>query len=119
MDLQALSGIEGFTATSLLITSAVCLVAVFVAWYTVRTRIQLSQVILGVFSYLLVMVLENVFAMLGVNMGLPQVGAVYGLYLTLSIVVGRELIRAVSIKYVLQLRFDGTDSAIGFGLGRH
>ena len=117
MDLQALSGIEGFTATSLLITSAVCLVAIFVAWYTVRTRIQLSQVILGVFSYLLVMVLENVFAMLGVNMGLPQAGAVYGLYLTLSIVVGRELIRAVSIKYVLQPRFDGTDSAIGFGLG--
>ena len=117
MDLQALSGIEGFTATSLLITSGICLAAVFVAWYTVRGRIQLSQVILGVFSYLLVMLLENVFSMLGVNLGVPQQGMAEALYLTASIMVGRELIRALSVKYVLQPRYEGTDAAIGFGLG--
>ena len=50
MDFQALSGLEGFTATSLLITAGICLVAIFVAWYTVRTRIQMSQVIRGLFS---------------------------------------------------------------------
>ena len=117
MDLQALSGIEGFTATSLLITSGICLAAVFVAWYTVRGRIQMSQVILGVFSYLLVMLLENVFSMLGVNLGVPQQGMAEALYLTASIMVGRELIRALSVKYVLQPRYEGTDAAIGFGLG--
>ena len=67
MDLQALSGIEGFTATSLLITSGICLAAVFVAWYTVRGRIQLSQVILGVFSYLLVMLLESVLSLVSAS----------------------------------------------------
>ena len=39
------------------------------------------------------------------------------LYLTASIMVGRELIRALSVKYVLQPRYEGTDAAIGFGLG--
>ena len=117
MDFQALSGIVGFTATSLLITAGICLVAVFVAWYTVRTRIQMSQVILGVFSYVLVLVLENVFSMAGVSLQVPQSGMAYALYLTVSVVVGRELIRLLSVKYVLEPRFQGADAAIGFGLG--
>lgn len=117
MDLEALSGIEGFTATSLLITTGICLAAVFVAWYTVRSRIQFSQVILGLFSYVLVMLLENVFSLLGLQAGLGYSGIGYGLFLTASIVVSRELIRALSVKLVLEPRYDGADAALGFGLG--
>ncbi len=52
--------IPGFTVTCLLITSIICIVAVLVAWYTVRSRVKFSQIILGAFSYVLVMLLENV-----------------------------------------------------------
>ena len=117
MDLSALSGIVGFTATSLMLTAAICLVAVFVAWYTVRTRIQLSQVILGVFSYVLVMILENIFSVLRAQMKLPEAGLVLGVYLTLTIVLSREFVRFFVMKFALVDRFHDTDAAIGFGLG--
>lgn len=117
MDIQALTGIEGFTATSLLITSGVCLVAVFVVWYTVRSRIQMSQVILGVFAYVLVMLLENVLSLAGIQAGVPETGIGSGIYLALSIMAARELMRDLSVKLVLRDRYEGTDAAIGFGLG--
>lgn len=117
MDLEALNGIVGFTATALIVTTAICLAAVFVAWYTVRSRIQMSQVILGVFSYVLVMLLENVFSMLGTNLKLPETGLLSAIYLLLSIVASRELIRFFVMKFALIDRFKGTDAAIGFGLG--
>lgn len=89
-------GAGGVYRHVLLITAGICLVAIFVAWYTVRTRIQMSQVILGLFSYVLVLLLENVFSMAGVSMQVPKSGMIYALYLTLSVVVGREIIRLLS-----------------------
>lgn len=116
-DLQPLEAIEGFTATSLLLTAAICLVAIFVAWYTVRSRIQLSQVILGVFGYVLVMLLENIFSTAWNPETMPTSGIVYGMYMVLYIVVSRELIRFLLIKFGLVDRFRDTDASIGFGLG--
>jgi hypothetical protein len=117
MDLQALSALEGYTPTALLLTAAICLVSVFIAWYTVRTRIQLSQVILGIFSFLLVMLLENVFTVLQLNLNIPDTGVTYGIYFALSIVLSREIIRFLVMKFALCERFEGADAAIGFGLG--
>ena len=68
--------ITAFARTSLMITAAMCLLAVFVAWYTVRDRVKLSQIILGLFCYVLVMLLQNVLETLGYSMGLD--GPVYG-----------------------------------------
>lgn len=116
-DLQPLSAIEGFTATALLLTAAICILAIFVAWYTVRSRIQLSQVILGVFSYVLVMMLENIFSVAWNPETMPTVGITYAVFLMLSIVVSREVIRFVTMKFALVDRFRDTDAAIGFGLG--
>ncbi len=117
MDFEALSGLNGFTETTLIVTAAICLAAVFVAWYTVRGRIQLSQVILGVFSYVVVMVLQNIFSVLRAYMRLPETGVLLGVYLAVSIVLSRELVRFFAMKYALVDRFDSTDTAIGFGLG--
>lgn len=117
MDLQALSTIEGFTATSLLLTAAICLLAIFVAWYTVRSRIQLSQVIVGIFAFVLVMMLENIFSVAWNPNTMPTTGPVYAVYLMLSIVLSRELIRFIVMKFGLKDRFNDTDAAIGFGLG--
>ena len=55
--------------------------------------------------------------MAGGSMQVPQSGMVYALYLTLSVMAGREIIRFLSMKCVLSPRFDGADAAIGFGLG--
>lgn len=116
-DLQPLSGIVGFTATSLLVTAAICILAIFVAWYTVRSRIQLSQVILGIFAYVLVMMLENIFSVAWDPGTMPTTGITYAVFLMLSIVVSREVIRFVTMKFALVDRFRDTDAAIGFGLG--
>ncbi len=107
----------GLTVSALLITSGICLVALLVAWYTIRGRIQVSQIILGIFSYILVMLLENIFDMLGGYTGLVQTGLAYGLYVTLSVVAAREIIRILAMKYGLQPSFQDTDSALGFALG--
>lgn len=117
MNIQALPAIESFTITALLATAAICLVSVLIAWYTVRSRIQFSQIILGVFAYVLVMMLENVFSMVSTTAGLPTSGVVYALYLTLSIVLSREIIRFVVMKFGLVDRFNDTDSALGFAIG--
>jgi uncharacterized membrane protein YhfC len=109
--------IESFSVTCLLVTAAICLVAVLVAWYTVRDRIKLSQVILGVFSYVLVMMLGNIFDLAALNAGIPQTGLAYGLYVAVSVVVARELIRFAAMKYGIQANFHDTDSSIGFALG--
>ena len=117
MDLQVLSAIEGFTATSLLLTAAICLVSIFIAWYTVRSRIQVSQIIVGVFGFVLVMLLENLFTSLWNPETMPIEGLGYGLYLTLSIVISREVIRFLMLKFGLLDRFGDTDASVGFGLG--
>ena len=117
MDLQALSTIEGFTATSLLLTAAICLLAIFVAWYTVRSRIQVSQIIVGIFAFVLVMMLENIFSVAWNPNTMPTTGPVYALYLMLSIVLSREVVRFIVMKFGLKDRFSDTDAAIGFGLG--
>lgn len=117
MNIQALPAIESFTITALLATAAICLVSVLIAWYTVRSRIQFSQIILGVFAYVLVMLLENVFNMISATAGLPTSGMVYALYLTLSIVLSREIVRIVVMKFGLLDRFNDTDAALGFAIG--
>ena len=117
MDLEALSSIESFTGTVLIITAAVCLAAVFVAWYTVRTRIRWSQVILGIFSYLLVMILENVIGSVCSSMNIQETGMSYAIYLILSVVISREIIRFAVIQFGLCPRFSDTDSAVGLGIG--
>lgn len=109
--------IEAFTVTSLMITAAICMVAVLAAWYTVRGRIQLSQIILGVFCYVMVMLLENVLGMISTMAGMGTDGLVYGLYLTVSIVLSRELVRFAGLKYGVQGNFDTTDAAVGFAIG--
>ncbi len=109
--------IESFTVTCLMVTAAICIVAVLVAWYTVRDRIQLSQIILGIFSYILVRLLESIFDLLGLNLGLPQEGLYYGLYVVLSVVVARELIRFAAMRYGVKGNFDNTDASIGFAIG--
>lgn len=109
--------IESFSVTCLLVTAAMCMVAVLVAWYTVRDRIKLSQIILGIFCYILVMMLENIFDLVALNLGLPQTGLTYGLYITLSVVLSRELIRFAAMRYGVQSNFGETDAAIGFAIG--
>lgn len=117
MDLAALSSIENFTSTALLATAGICLAAVFVAWYTVRRRIKLSQVILGAFAYVLVMLLENVFAVGRGAMGAGDSGIGYAALVTVSIVMSHEIVRYAMIRFGLIDRFGDTDAAIGFGLG--
>ncbi len=109
--------IESLTVTCLMVTAAMCILAVLVAWYTVRDRIQLSQIILGVFCYVLVMLLENIFDLVSLNLGLPQQGLPHGLYVVLSVVAARELIRFAAMKYGVRGNFDKTDAAIGFAIG--
>lgn len=108
---------EAFVQTSLAITAAMCVLAVLVAWYTVRNRIQLSQIILGVFSYVLVMLLENVLDTVAVMSGVPNGGLVYGLYITLSVVIAREVIRLSAMHFGVKSNFDNTDAAVGFAIG--
>lgn len=115
--MQADIHIESLTVTCLMVTAAMCLLAVLVAWYTVRDRIQLSQIILGLFSYVLVMLLENIFDLVSLNLGLPQTGLAHGLYVVFSVVAARELIRFGAMKYGVRGSFQKTDAAIGFAIG--
>lgn len=109
--------IEGFTSTSLVIAAAICFVSVLAAWYTMRGRIQLSQIILGLFCYVLVTMLENVFNAAANMAGLGTTGLAYGLYLTVSVVLARELVRFAGLKYGVEGNFDTTDAAVGFAIG--
>ena len=120
MDIGALSSITGFTANSKLMAAAICLAAVFVAWYTVRTRIQMSQVIFGVFAFVLVMIFGDLINNI-INGTLTEInslqGTEYAVYSVISLVLSREVIRFLATRYVLGARFQDTDAAIGFGLG--
>ena len=107
--------IPGFTVTCLLITSIICIVAVLVAWYTVRSRVKFSQIILGAFSYVLVMLLENVLHMTAP--AVPASGFVFAIYITLSMVVAREVIRFLSMMFGVKANFSNTDASVGFALG--
>lgn len=117
MNLQALSSIDSFLSTCLLITAVICLLAVLVSWYTVRGRVQVSQIILGLFGFVLVMLLENIFSVAWNPDTMPTSGIVYALYSVLSVVLSREVIRFLMLKFGLMERFGDTDSAIGFALG--
>ena len=108
--------IGAFSVTCLLITAVICIAAVFAAWYTVRSRIKLSQIILGIFSYILVMLLENVFSLL-LGTGLPESGLRYGISITLRMVLARELIRFLAMRFGVRGNFEGADAALGFALG--
>ena len=107
--------IPGFTATCLLITAVICIVAVLAAWYTVHSRIKLSQIILGAFAYVLVMLLQNLFGILG--QGFSQTGIVYALFLAMSMAAAREIIRYIALRYGVRGNFKDTDASIGFALG--
>ena len=109
--------IDSFTTTSLVVTAAMCLLAVLVAWYTVRDRIQFSQIIVGVFCYILADLLGNVFDTVAVSAGMSAVGLTYGLYIVLSVVIAREVIRYLGLRFGIQGNFDTTDAAIGFAIG--
>ena len=109
--------IPAFTGTCLMVTAAICIVAVFVAWYTVRGRVKLSQIILGVFCYILVMLLENVLDLLAQTAGLPMQGLGYGVYIVLSVVLARELLRFGGMRFGLRGRYSEADSALGFAIG--
>ena len=109
--------IEAFTTTSLLITAGVCIVAVLAAYYTMRGRIQLSQIILGIFCYVMVRMLESIFDMAASTAGLNMEGLSYGLYMIVSVVLARELVRFAGLRYGVQGNFDSTDAAVGFAIG--
>ena len=117
MNIELLSGINGFFSTCVAVTAAICLLAVLIAWYTIRHRIAMSQVILGMFSYMLAMLVENVFNMVQGSAGIPESGFTTLLYLIVSVVVSRELVRLLMMKYTLVTHFDNADSALGFALG--
>ena len=116
MDLQAIS-FDSFTSIALLITAAICLLAILISWYTVRGRIQGSQIILGLFAFVLVMMLENIFSVAWDPDKMPTSGPAYMFYLLLSVVLSREVIRFLIMKFGLVDRFHDTDAAIGFALG--
>ena len=107
--------IPGFTITCLLITAVICIVAVLAGWYTVRSRIKFSQIILGAFAYVLVMLLQNLLGMLGQRF--PDAGVWYALYIALYMAAARELIRYLAVRFGVKTHFDDTDASIGFALG--
>ena len=107
--------IPGFTITCLLITAVICIVAVFAGWYTVRSRIKFSQIILGAFSYVLVMLLQNLLGLLG--QGISQTGIVFAIFISLSMTIAREAIRFLAMRFGIRARFDDTDASVGFALG--
>ena len=107
--------IPGFTITCLMITAIICIVAVLAAWYTVRSRVKFSQIILGAFAYVLVMLLQNLLGMLG--QGLPQTGVGFALFLALSMAAAREVIRYPAMRFGVRANFNDTDASIGFALG--
>ncbi len=109
--------IPAFTVTGLVVTAAICLVAVLAGWYTVRKRVRLSQIILGIFAYVVVMLLENVLNMLGQTMGAFQTAVSYGIYVTVTVVLAREIVRYLAIRFGLKPSFQDADSSIGFALG--
>ena len=105
--------IPGFTVTSLLLTAVICLVAVLAAWYTVRSRVKFSQIILGLFCYLLVMVLEQLFG----SIPGPASGLAYGIRVVVTTVIAREVVRFLGLRFGIRGRFDSAEGALGFGLG--
>ena len=107
--------IPAFTVTCLMVTAIVCVVSVFVAWYTVRSRVKFSQIILGAFCYVLVMVLENLLGLLPIH--LPDSGFGLSLYTAVSVVLARELIRYPAMELGVRRYFDSADAALGFALG--
>ena len=107
--------IPGFTITCLLITAIICIVAVLAGWYTMRGRIKFSQIILGAFAYVLVMLLQNLLSILG--QGFSQNGLGYALYIALYMAASRECIRYLAMRFGVRTRFDDTDASVGFALG--
>ena len=109
--------IPAFTVTCLMITAIICVVTVLVAYYTLRDRVKLSQIILGMFSYVLVMLLENLLGILSGSLALPETGGPLLLYSVGSVVLARELIRYAAMGLGLRRSFRETDAALGFALG--
>ena len=109
--------IPGFTTTSLVVTAAICIAAVLVAWYTVRGRVKFSQIILGMFCYVLVLLLENLFSLLQSATGMQTTGLGYGLYTVLSVVLAREIVRFAAMRFGVLEKFTGADASIGFAIG--
>ena len=107
--------IPAFTVTCLMVTAIMCILAVPVAWYPLRDRVKFSQIILGLFSYILVMLLENILGM--VPLSLPEQGVPVLLYAVVTVVLARELIRYGAMAFGLRRSFQETDAALGFALG--
>ncbi len=109
--------IPSFTVTCLMVTAIICILSVPVAWYPMRDRVKFSQIILGLFSYILVMLLENVLGILSGNLSLPEQGVPVLVYAVVTVVLSRELIRYGAMAFGLRRSFHETDAALGFALG--
>lgn len=105
------------TAYSYMISAALCLVAIFVAWYTMRKRIKLSQMILGIFAYVLVLILDQMLAMVQVIAGAPEQGIGAAVVFVVCFVAAREVVRFLALRLGLIRYFSNTDSAVGFAIG--
>ena len=109
--------IPAFTVTSLLLTAAICLVAVLAAVYTLRRRIKPSQVILGLFCYVLVLLLQSVLSLLMLNLGVPDSGMACAVSVTAQAVISLGAIRYLGLRFGIKSNFDSADAALGFAVG--
>ena len=113
-DISALSGIQTFTVNALLIVAIFCIAAVFTVWYTCRTQIRFSQIIVGAFGYLIWIFLYSI---LSSSAAASLSGIGYACFYVFLTAVTIELVRYCITKYVLISRFHLADAAVGYALG--
>ncbi len=111
--------IPALTKNLIGLNAIICFILVIVVWAYLFGRVRFSQALLGAFTCIILMLVENLVDSFVLAEGSPIVAnaVLYAVYLAAFVAVIRPMAQFAVIKLQLSRRFDSIDAALGFAIG--
>lgn len=111
--------IPSLTTNFIGLNAVLCFLVIILAWANLFGRVKFSQALLGAFSCMMLMLVENMLDSFALAEGsaVVQNAVIHTLYMAAVVVILRTVAQYGIIRSVLAKRFSTTDAALGFAIG--
>ena len=111
--------IPALTKNLIGLNALICFLLVIVVWAYLFGRVKFSQALLGAFSCVALMLVENLLDSFALAEGSPIVAnaVIHTVYIAAFVAILRAGVQYGLIHFQLARRFDGADAALGFAIG--
>lgn len=111
--------IPALTKNLIGLNSLICFLLVLVVWAYLFGRVKFSQALLGAFSCVVLMLVENLIDSFALADGSAIVAnaVVHTVYIAAFVALLRAAVQYGVIRFQLSKRFDSADAALGFAIG--